>query len=58
MICVYMVFLSNQNRMTVPPNALASLSIWGGVWLSAHYKLRAPFIIGAATIAILGMFSQ
>lgn len=40
--------------MTVPPNALASLSIWGGVWLSAHYKLRAPFIIGAATIAILG----
>ncbi|KAJ7863090.1 major facilitator superfamily domain-containing protein [Mycena olivaceomarginata] len=40
--------------MTVPPNTLASLSIWFTVWLSSRYNLRAPFIIGSAFIAILG----
>lgn len=40
--------------MTVPPNALASISIWGTVWLSSRWNLRAPFIIGAALVAIIG----
>ncbi|TFK40781.1 major facilitator superfamily domain-containing protein [Crucibulum laeve] len=40
--------------MTVPPNTLASLSIWGTVWVSSRFNRRAPFIIGAAGIAILG----
>ena len=44
--------------MTVPPNTLASLSIWFTVWLSAKYDRRAPFIIGAASVAILGVFSS
>lgn len=43
--------------MSVPPNALAALSIWGTVWLSSRYKIRAPFIIIAASVAILGEFS-
>lgn len=41
--------------MSVPPNALAAFSIWGTVWLSARYKVRAPFIIGSAVIAIMGI---
>lgn len=45
-------------RMTVPPNSLAALSIWTTVWMSAKYDRRAPFIIGAAAIAIMGMFPQ
>ncbi|KAJ7288331.1 major facilitator superfamily domain-containing protein [Mycena rebaudengoi] len=40
--------------MTVPPNTLASLSIWFTVWLSSRYNVRAPFIVGAAAIAIIG----
>ncbi|KAJ7604012.1 major facilitator superfamily domain-containing protein [Roridomyces roridus] len=40
--------------MTVPPNALAALSIWCTVWLSSRYNYRAPFIIGAAFVAIIG----
>ncbi|KAJ6613320.1 MFS general substrate transporter [Mycena sp. CBHHK59/15] len=40
--------------MTVPPNTLATLSIWGTVWLSSRYNARAPFIIGAAFVAIIG----
>ncbi|KAJ7212094.1 major facilitator superfamily domain-containing protein [Mycena pura] len=40
--------------MTVPPNVLASLSIWFTVWLSSRYNLRAPFIIGSAFVAIIG----
>ncbi|KAF7298948.1 hypothetical protein MIND_00842900 [Mycena indigotica] len=40
--------------MTVPPNALASLSIWATVWASSRVNLRAPFIIGAALVAIIG----
>lgn len=40
--------------MTVPPNALASLSIWTTVWLSAKFDRRAPFIFGAAGVAIIG----
>ncbi|KAK7048382.1 MFS general substrate transporter [Favolaschia claudopus] len=40
--------------LTIPPNALASLSIWFTVWLSSRFNLRAPFIIGAAFVAILG----
>ncbi len=44
-------------RMTVPPNALASLSIWFTVWLSSRYNVRAPFIIGSAFVAIIGTCS-
>lgn len=40
--------------MTVPPNALASISIWLTVWLSSKYNLRAPFIIASAIMAIIG----
>ncbi|KAJ8596566.1 MFS general substrate transporter [Rhizopogon salebrosus TDB-379] len=40
--------------MTVPPNALASLSIWATVWLSSKRNARAPFIIAAAILAIIG----
>ncbi|KAJ7134646.1 major facilitator superfamily domain-containing protein [Mycena epipterygia] len=40
--------------LTVPPNTLASLSIWFTVWVSSRYNARAPFIIGAAFIAIIG----
>jgi hypothetical protein len=43
-------------RMTVPPNTLASLSIWSTVWLSSRYNARAPFIIGAAFVAIIGTY--
>ncbi|KAF5360501.1 hypothetical protein D9756_005021 [Leucocoprinus leucothites] len=40
--------------LTVPPNTLASISIWVTVWLSAKYDRRAIFIIIAAFIAIIG----
>ncbi|KIJ64455.1 hypothetical protein HYDPIDRAFT_90046 [Hydnomerulius pinastri MD-312] len=40
--------------MTVPPNTLASLSIWGTVWLSSRWNARAPFIIASAVVAIVG----
>ncbi|KAJ6508763.1 major facilitator superfamily domain-containing protein [Mycena sanguinolenta] len=40
--------------LTVPPNTLASLSIWFTVWVSARYNVRAPFIIGSAFVAIIG----
>ncbi|KAL0961157.1 hypothetical protein HGRIS_006129 [Hohenbuehelia grisea] len=40
--------------MTVPPNTLAALSIWTAVWVSSRYNVRAPVIIGAAAIAIIG----
>ncbi|KAI6122492.1 major facilitator superfamily domain-containing protein [Pisolithus croceorrhizus] len=40
--------------MTVPPNALASISIRGTVWLSSRWNFRAPFIIVAALVAIIG----
>ncbi|KDQ25770.1 hypothetical protein PLEOSDRAFT_1046330 [Pleurotus ostreatus PC15] len=40
--------------LTIPPNALASLAIWFTVWISSRYNLRAPFIIGAAFVAIVG----
>ncbi|KAI6114034.1 major facilitator superfamily domain-containing protein [Pisolithus sp. B1] len=41
-------------RMMVPPNALASFSIRGTVWLSSRWNFRAPFIIVAARVAIIG----
>ncbi|KAF8904218.1 major facilitator superfamily domain-containing protein [Mucidula mucida] len=40
--------------MTVPPNALASISIWLTVWASSKYNRRAPFIIASAVVAIIG----
>ncbi|KAF9220957.1 MFS general substrate transporter [Gyrodon lividus] len=40
--------------MTVPPNIVASLSIWGTIWLSSRWNMRAPFIIAAAVVAIIG----
>lgn len=48
------ILIAGINSMTVPPNALAAFSIWGTVYLSSKYKLRAPFIIGAAVVAIIG----
>ncbi|KAF5314860.1 hypothetical protein D9619_007081 [Psilocybe cf. subviscida] len=44
--------------MTVPPNALAAISIWMTVWISSKVDRRAPFIIGAAAVAILGMYPR
>ena len=41
-------------RLTIPPNALASVSIWTTVWVSSKVNRRAPFIIGSAGVAILG----
>ncbi|KAI0051402.1 MFS general substrate transporter [Auriscalpium vulgare] len=40
--------------MTVPPNTLAALGIATGAWLAAKTRRRAPLIIGAAAIAIIG----
>ncbi|KZT25394.1 MFS general substrate transporter [Neolentinus lepideus HHB14362 ss-1] len=40
--------------MSVPPNALAAFSIWFAAWLSSRYKVRAPIIIGAGAIGIIG----
>ncbi|TFY69078.1 hypothetical protein EVG20_g3300 [Dentipellis fragilis] len=40
--------------MTVPPNALAALGIWFGAWAAARTKLRAPWIIAAGGVAIIG----
>lgn len=40
--------------MTVPPNVLASFSIWTTVYFSSKYNVRAPFIIGAAIVSIIG----
>ena len=37
-----------------PPNALAAISIWTTVWLSSCFDKRAPFIVGSASVAILG----
>jgi len=41
-------------RLTVPPNSLASISLWGTIWLSTKYNQRAIFIIAAASVAIIG----
>ncbi|KAI6151367.1 hypothetical protein EDD17DRAFT_1150479 [Pisolithus thermaeus] len=49
--------LRDPIRMTVPPNALASISIRGTVWLSSRWNFRAPFIIVAALVAIIGGFA-
>ncbi|KAH7885343.1 major facilitator superfamily domain-containing protein [Phlebopus sp. FC_14] len=40
--------------MTVPPNVVATLSIWGTVWLSSKWGIRAPFIIASAVVTIIG----
>ncbi|KAG1822985.1 MFS general substrate transporter [Suillus subaureus] len=40
--------------MTVPPNVLASFSIWTTVYFSSKFNVRAPFIIGAAIVSIIG----
>ncbi|TEB30661.1 MFS general substrate transporter [Coprinellus micaceus] len=52
------IFLNGKNnavlRLTIPPNALASISIWTTVWISSKVDRRAPFIIGSAGLAILG----
>lgn len=40
--------------MTVPPNVLASFSIWTTVYFSSKCNVRAPFIIGAAIVSIIG----
>ncbi|KAF9452888.1 MFS general substrate transporter [Macrolepiota fuliginosa MF-IS2] len=40
--------------LTIPPNTLASISIWLTVWASSKYNKRAVFIIGAAGVAIIG----
>ena len=41
-------------RMTVPPNVVGTLSVWGTVWLSSRMNLRAPFIIASGVVAIIG----
>ena len=43
-----------MSRMTVPPNVIATLSVWGTVWLSSRMNVRAPFIIAAGVVAIIG----
>ena len=40
--------------MTIPPNALAAVSIWITAYLASKYKKRAVFIIIAGVIAIMG----
>ncbi|KAF8555229.1 MFS general substrate transporter [Imleria badia] len=40
--------------MSVPPNGVAALSVWGTVWLSSRMNVRAPFIITAGVVAIIG----
>ncbi|PPQ84437.1 hypothetical protein CVT24_009821 [Panaeolus cyanescens] len=40
--------------LTIPPNSLAAISIWTTVWVSSKVDRRAPFILGAAAVAILG----
>lgn len=40
--------------MTIPPNVLASFSIWTIVYFSSKCNVRAPFIIGAAIVSIIG----
>ncbi|KAG2039597.1 MFS general substrate transporter [Suillus americanus] len=40
--------------MTAPPNVLASFSIWTTVYFSSKFNVRAPFIIGAAIVSIIG----
>jgi hypothetical protein len=41
--------------MTVPPYVLSCLGIVSGAWLAARTGRRAPFIIGSAVVAVLGM---
>ncbi|KAF9242592.1 major facilitator superfamily domain-containing protein [Melanogaster broomeanus] len=36
------------------PNTVASLAIGGTVWLSSRWNMRAPFIISAAAVSIIG----
>ena len=51
-----MSFLSNGTvRMTVPPYVFSCIGIVSGAWLAARTGRRAPFIIGSAVVAILGM---
>lgn len=40
--------------MTIPPNAVACLSIWLIIWVSSRVDKRAPFILGSAVVAIIG----
>ncbi|KAG2136735.1 major facilitator superfamily domain-containing protein, partial [Suillus clintonianus] len=40
--------------MTVPPNVLTSVPIWTTVYFSSKYNVRAPFIIEAAIVSIIG----
>ncbi|KXN81772.1 hypothetical protein AN958_03698 [Leucoagaricus sp. SymC.cos] len=40
--------------LTIPPDTLASISIWFTVWLSSKYDRRVLFIITAAGMAIIG----
>lgn len=50
--------LNNFHRLTVPPYAVASLGIWMAAWHSAKTRLRAPYIIGSAGVAIIGKCSR
>ncbi|KNZ73050.1 hypothetical protein J132_01435, partial [Termitomyces sp. J132] len=53
-IIIDLGFASWQAQLTVPPYALATLAIGSTVWVSSNLNLRAPFIVGAAIIAIIG----
>jgi hypothetical protein len=41
--------------MSIPPYVLSCIGIVSGAWLAARTGRRAPFIIGSAVVAILGM---
>lgn len=42
------------HSLTVPPYAVATVGIWLAAWWSAKTRMRAPYIIGAAVVAIVG----
>ena len=44
--------------MTIPPNMARCLSIWFIVWISSRVDKRAPFILGSAVVAIIGVTLQ
>jgi MFS family permease len=45
----------SPSSMTVPPNTIAAIGIAFGAWLAAKTGRRAPLIMGASSIAIIGM---
>lgn len=50
--------LTSYDRMTVPPNTLAAIGIGFGAWIAARTGRRAPLIIAAMSIAIIGAHQE